>query len=123
YHHNSPEADAMLAELIIPEPTGGEGLLARVLAGNEPLLVPRVDSAFLRSVARPATESYAARFAPHTLLMVPMRLGSKPVGVLSVARNSPGPPYTAEDQALLQAIADRAAATLENARLYEQASV
>src|SRR5207247_4598245 len=70
-----------------------------------------------------ATESYAARFAPHTLLMVPMRLGSKPVGVLSVARNSPGPPYTAEDQALLQAIADRAAATLENARLYEQASV
>ncbi|HEY3122211.1 MAG TPA: ATP-binding protein [Vicinamibacteria bacterium] len=123
YHHTSPEADAMLAELIIPEPTGGQGLLARVLTSNEALLVPRVDTAFLRSVARPETETYAARFTPHTLLMVPMRLGSRPVGVLSVARNSPGPPYTVEDQTLLQAIADRAAATLENARLYEQVSV
>jgi PAS domain S-box-containing protein len=122
YHHNSSEAHTMLAELMVPEPSAGMGLLARVLVTNEPLLMPRVDIELLKAVSARDPHPYADRFAPHSILLVPMRLGSATVGVLSVARNTPGPPYTAEDQALLQAIADRAAATLENARLYEEAT-
>jgi PAS domain S-box-containing protein len=122
YHHTTPEANAMLAELIAPEPSRGVGLLARVLATNEPLLMPRVDIELLKAVAQRDPHPYADHYAPHSLLLVPMRRGSTPVGVLSVARDSPGLPYGTEDQALLQAIADRAAATLENARLYEQAT-
>jgi signal transduction histidine kinase len=42
------------------------------------------------------------------------------IGTLGLTRDRYGSPYTSDDQVLLQDIADRAALTIQNARLFEQ---
>ncbi|NOZ06170.1 MAG: GAF domain-containing protein [Chloroflexi bacterium] len=53
-------------------------------------------------------------------LGVPVRIDDKPVADLLLARQKGREPFTAEDEALLVAIADQAALALRNARLFEQ---
>lgn len=56
-----------------------------------------------------------------TLVSVPMRVGGRTVGVMSVADKTSGE-LGPEDERLLSMMAPAAAIALENARLYEQAS-
>jgi two-component system NtrC family sensor kinase len=52
------------------------------------------------------------------LLMVPMRVGERVIGVLGVSNRAQTRPFTRDDQLQLAALADYAAIALENARLY-----
>ena len=54
-------------------------------------------------------------------LRVPLRMAGKPTGVLSLFLLEAGRVFSADDLPTLEAVADRAALALENARLYEVA--
>jgi signal transduction histidine kinase len=60
------------------------------------------------------------RFGLHSALFVPLCARGRVIGVLNVRRETPGRPYTADDQAFLQELADRVALAVDNMRLYQQ---
>jgi signal transduction histidine kinase len=97
-----------------------EGLNGQVLRTGKPL---RVNGLTLphASVAESSHRAAIARLPAHCALLVPLRAAERVFGVLSVARYEPGRHYSAEDEAFLQEIADRAALAVEKTRLYREA--
>ena len=74
-------------------------------------------SELLRSV-RDDSEGLAA-LGVRSAMRVPLLVRGKPTGVLSLLITSEGRRFVADDLSTIEALADRAALALENARLYE----
>ena len=88
----------------------GEGLTGTAAATRQPVLVGdvREDSRYLNAMDAVRSE-----------LAVPMVLHQKLVGVIDLQSTTPHA-FTEQDRALLQLIASRVAAAVENARLYRR---
>jgi signal transduction histidine kinase len=99
----------------------GIGIRGRVAATGEPLFLPVVDLERLRASAVPEVRPLLDRFKISTLIVVPLRVRDRILGTVSMSRADPSRPYTATDLLCVQELADRAALTIENARLYESA--
>jgi diguanylate cyclase (GGDEF)-like protein len=69
---------------------------------------------------RPEFGPYLERFEVHSLLIVPMRTEGRTMGTISLAKGGASRPFSMEDQAMLQNLADRAALTITNAKLYAE---
>jgi phosphoserine phosphatase RsbU/P len=93
--------------LIIPL---GEGITGAAAASGQPVMVGDVhaDQRYLNALDAVRSE-----------LAVPMVLHGKLVGVIDLQSTTPKA-YSAQDQALLQLIASRVGAAIENARLYRR---
>jgi PAS domain S-box-containing protein len=119
-HHSTPTALATLRELrkasALPREAGLEG---RVIQTGKPVLMPVLSSGQLSSVLPATDRSVWARIGIHSLLVIPLGAHGEILGTLTLTRNQPERPYTPEDQAFLQDIADRAALSIANARLYK----
>jgi diguanylate cyclase (GGDEF)-like protein/PAS domain S-box-containing protein len=74
----------------------------------------------LLPLVRPELRPYFERFRIHSLLVVPMRTEGRTMGTISLAMGGASRPYSVEDQAVIQNLADRAALTITNARLYAE---
>jgi diguanylate cyclase (GGDEF)-like protein/PAS domain S-box-containing protein len=74
----------------------------------------------LLALVRPELQAYFERFRIHSLLIVPMRTEGRTMGTISLAMGGASRPYSVEDQAIIQNLADRAALTITNAQLYAQ---
>lgn len=96
------------------------GVFAQVLKSGEPLLIQELGPEHAGTSAAEVTRPYREAFGMHTAIIVPLRSEGKTIGVLGSSRDTPDRPYTAEDQALLQDLADRAAMAIEMARLHKQ---
>jgi serine phosphatase RsbU (regulator of sigma subunit) len=59
------------------------------------------------------------RLKVNSVVCVPLQMGSQVIGALSLARTAPELPFDDSDVEILVSVADRAAVTLENARLYQ----
>jgi PAS domain S-box-containing protein len=121
-HHRDPEAYEWMKRLLAPEPLQAGRLAARAFASAEPLLLNGVTGDQLLAElggGGPGWDEYLARFAPHSLLLAPMRVHGRPIGLLLLGRSGPDGPYTEDDRRFTEAVAGRAALTLESARLYE----
>lgn len=104
-------------------PADDDWLQARVVKTGKAELIDRITPAML--------SDFEARSGPHlagvvrrlglgSAVCVPMAVGRRVIGTLTVARSAADPSLEATDLDLLTAVADRAAATLENAGLYQQ---
>ncbi|MDP9372635.1 MAG: PAS domain S-box protein, partial [Chloroflexota bacterium] len=122
-HHPDPAALAFLRAMLAEAPQrSDEGLNGRVVQTGQPLLIPVVDRQEYRRLIKPEHRAYAERFGgPRSVLLVPMLLRRQVIGLLSLTREQPGRPYTAEDQQFLERLADSAALAIDNARLYREA--
>jgi len=99
----------------------GVGLRGRVAATGEAVLLPIVEQDPLESANDPTYRPLFDRFKPTTLMVVPLRAQDRILGTILLIRADPARPYSNADLALVQELADRAALTIENARLYEAA--
>jgi PAS domain S-box-containing protein len=61
------------------------------------------------------------RFPIHSWVIVPLRRADQMIGTLTTFRFRSAPPYTVEENVWLQEVADRAALSIDNARLYTDA--
>jgi GAF domain-containing protein/anti-sigma regulatory factor (Ser/Thr protein kinase) len=93
----------------------GRGFAGRVAAERRPIIIPNLDHA---DIFNPILRQKGIR----SLLGVPLLVEGRVVGVLHVGSLTPRE-FTADDTALLQLAADRAALAIEHARLYEQRRV
>jgi len=102
---------------------GEDRLQARVVRSGRPEVIGRVTTAMLDEVeSRSGTEvaDVLRRLDLGSVACVPMQVGRRVIGTLTVARSTAEPKLGATDLDLLTTIAHRAAATLENAGLYQQ---
>ncbi|MFL6648570.1 MAG: MEDS domain-containing protein [Sulfurifustaceae bacterium] len=69
----------------------------------------------------PAHQAYLRGCSPATLLAVPLRASGAIIGALVTSRDFPSIPFSADDEQLVQELADRAALSIDNALLYKRA--
>ena len=115
-----PEARAIARELFAEAPRRtNEGLVGRVIETEQSLLMAQLSSDEVRLLARPDQWPVLERFGIHSFAAAPLCLKGRVVGVLGVWRRTPRQPYTADDLVLLEDLADRAALSIDNARLHQ----
>lgn len=93
-----------------------------VLRRGQPTIVEHADAAWLE--AHEETEAAAALWrevGPRSLLIVPLRVGERPVGALKLIAIDPARRFTLDSMDLALRLATHAALALENARLYRAA--
>ena len=104
-------------------PLDSDRLQARVVATGQAELIANIPPAMLAEAeAREGTEfaDLLKRLKMHSVVCVPLRIRHRVIGTLTVARSLPDVEFDTSDVELLMTVADRAATTLENAKLYEQ---
>lgn len=100
-----------------PIGTPGAGMVAQTA---EALQVSDPTGERIRTLVRPEFHDYLSHHGVHGLLIVPMRTQGRVIGTITLARCGSTKAYSAEDLSMLQSLADRAALTLVNARLYAE---
>src|SRR5688572_16425201 len=118
-YHPDPERLASLRAFYRAPSSAAQGASGRVVRTGQPVLIPVVEAEPAEGTLSPQGRKYLERFGMHSLLAVPLRGRDSVLGVLAMARDHAGSPYTLDDQTLLQDLADRAALAIENARLYQ----
>jgi len=94
----------------------GAGLTSLVVSEGKPILIRDFEKEKERL---PEVRLWGTMKAPPSWLGVPMKIGERVVGVISVQAYRPYA-YGEEEQQLLCTIADQVAMAVENARLYEE---
>jgi PAS domain S-box-containing protein len=96
----------------------------RALAEGQAQLVATVDEDYLRRASTgPEHLALLRRLAPSSILAVPMVARGRTLGVIALARGAGARGYEAADLPLAEEVARRAALAVDNARLYEAATM
>ncbi len=120
--HHDPEAKKFALEVSRERWKLGSGAIGTVVRKGIPLRTDKFLPEYLPPEASRRIEPYRSMYGIYAAIAVPLRFGSRNVGVMILSRDRPDRPYTDEDQALLQDLADRAAMAIEMARLHKQIS-
>ncbi|WP_242346906.1 sensor histidine kinase [Anaeromyxobacter terrae] len=119
-YHPSPERAALRRRIIAAAPQRtGEGLTAGPLASGRTLRIPALSRETVRNEMKPEYWPYLEGVT--SLLIAPLAQRHEVFGHITLMRDAGGAPYTADDEALLEDLAHRAAQAIENARLYSDA--
>jgi PAS domain S-box-containing protein len=107
--------DPIAEEVMALEIRLGEGLVGHVAKSGEPLLVndPDAEERGLRIPGTPTAE-------PETLILVPLAVRQRTLGVMTVRRLTLERPFTSADVHLLSAFAAHAAVAIEHSHLFNQ---
>lgn len=120
-YHPMSEGQEALRQISLAAPLRlGEGFSGTVAATGEGLIVPTMDPDEMAARAAPAYRAFLQRFPVYAVVCVPLRVRGQTIGVLTANRTAEGETYTKEDQDLLEELAERAAAAIENSRLYQE---
>ncbi len=92
--------------------------LTYVVGESQSVLLPDVSTATLEQLG-PVQSKYMVKLGVRTIMAVPLTVAGKTFGALALFASDRH--YRSEDLALAEAVAERAAAALENARLYDMA--
>jgi two-component system cell cycle sensor histidine kinase/response regulator CckA len=91
----------------------------RVLERGEPILAARVDAETLRGNTTPEFLAYVSAIGLHSILIAPLRIHERSLGLLILTRYRPeSPPFDDHDKNLVCALADHAAIAIANSRSY-----
>src|SRR5262245_40106470 len=94
-------------------------LVRPVIETGQPLLVEHVSPEFLESVAQSPEHLQSLRsVSPTSIMAVPVLMRGQLLGTIAFISSTPSRVYRAGDLRLAEALADRAAVAIENARLY-----
>ncbi len=100
-------------------PLDSDQMEARVARTMTPEIIPVITSEMLQNTRGTAFADLIRRLELRSVVCVPLRMGTQGIGAITAARSGREPPFDRNDVDLLVAIAERAAITLDNARLYE----
>ena len=122
-HPDSPEA-ALLVSMRQGERIAldSDRMPARVARTRKPEVVTEITPEMLAMAEEVEGREFVDLFRSlqvNSVICVPLQMGSQVIGALSLARTAPDLPFDDTDVEILVSVADRAAVTLENARLYQ----
>ncbi len=120
-YHPIPQVRGYLRDVLTFLPRrADEGLVGRVVRTGQPVLLPEVKPEELDVPTASEIDAYREHLTVHSILIVPLRARGRVIGTIGGWRDRPGYPHTADDQAFVLDLADRAGLAIENARLYQQ---
>ena len=124
-HANPAKAELLRSTARFYPRAGGAGTPLRdALTGGEPLLVVDVDDEWLRRATRSREQLEAARaLGPNSLIVAPLTARDHTLGVISFVMSDSSRRYASNDVTLAVDLAHRAAAAVDNARLYRQSEL
>jgi signal transduction histidine kinase len=120
---SDPQSDELVYEVVVGPVAGdlvktrlpaGAGLVGRAVTTRMPVVANDVRN----TQGRFEGPDQQAGFVTKNLLVVPMLIKDKVIGVIEVNNRKDGRPFTPDDQELLTAFTSQAAIAIENARLY-----
>jgi PAS domain S-box-containing protein len=121
YHHRDPKARVMMRDSFFHIWQGStDSPRYQSLLSGDSLYFPVVDSEEFRASLDPKLRVLVDEFGVSSFIAFPLSVHGDVIGALSLIRDSGGAPYSHDDQVLLQDLADRAALTIQNARLFDQ---
>jgi PAS domain S-box-containing protein len=119
-YHPNPERAALRRRILQSAPQRTtEGMTARVLSERKTLRIDDLTLDVIHGEMKPEYWPYLEDVS--SLMISPLEHRRHVFGHITLMRDAGGPPYTAEDEALLEDLAHRAAQAIENARLYGEA--
>jgi signal transduction histidine kinase len=92
----------------------GAGVVGKAVKTRQPIIVNDVNK-YPEWFAKTDQQT---GFITRTLLVIPLQVKDRMIGVIEVINKRDGSPFTQDDQDLLSAFAAQAAVAIENARLY-----
>ncbi len=119
-YHPDAERAALRRKVLQASPQRvEEGLTGQVLRAGRVLRVARLTPEVIHAKMKPEYWPYLE--GASSLLIAPLVHRRQIMGHITLLRDAGRPPYTEEDETLLEDLAHRAAQAIENARLYGQA--
>lgn len=115
--HAHPDAQALVAAIDRIPHRVDVGHTRQVIRDGKPLYMPCVAQDSFRATIPPQFLPYLDRFGIDSMIIVPLRERGQVIGTLTLTRNTGGDPYTPDDLAMLQDLADRAALVVAYAQL------
>lgn len=122
-YSRDPEFSQALRQIApsLSERTDDRGLAPYVFHTGKPAFVPVITVDQLLASLPPEYEGIDRRFAPHSYIVVPLRIQGRSLGVMALTRYQVGrSAFTEDDVTLAQDLADRAALAINSARLFQQ---
>ena len=120
--HADPASESLATRLKRYPRSQDHYLTRHAIAGSNPELLMRVSDDLLVATAEDAEHLAILRsLDPRSMMIIPLRAREQTLGALLFARDSTMPPYDDADLGLAVELAQRAAAALDNARLYRRA--
>ena len=121
--HQDPDRESILSEAPhFPATTEVGSALFQALARGESRLYPDFLPEHLKQMVRtPEQQAQLERLGARSLMMVPMRSRGQAVGLFTFASCDPGRRYGPEDLEMVEELARRVVAAVDNARLYHEA--
>ena len=120
-HHIDEEVLELGQRLLAAAPfRPDDPIFSNLLLTGKPLRLNHLPPGFLHQILRPEHRELAGDFPIRHMLSAPMRAHQKVLGLISVITSREKHAYTAEDESLLQELADRAGLTLASAQLYQE---
>lgn len=121
-HHPDVDGDAALREVGRAAPLQpGEGLSGMVASTGRSVLLTSIDPSEVLERVSGSYRPFLERFPAYAAMCVPLTVRGRIIGAVMSTRTRPGETYGAEDLDLLEGLASRAAAALENSRLHHDA--
>ena len=119
HDHRNPKSKEIQAKIILEIPHRvDEGILGQVMASGEPRLMAVIDPQQIRIEFKPEFLPLLEQLGVESLMVVPLKAQGQLLGVMSLTRDRGGNPYTTEDFTFVQNLAERAALSIANTRLY-----
>jgi len=106
----SPVANDLLNRRLPP----GSGVVGKAVKTRQPIIVNDVS----RSAEWYSKTDQTTGFVTRALLVIPLIVKDRVIGVIEVINKRDGSPFTQDDEDLLSAFAAQSAVAIENARLY-----
>ena len=119
--HVDAEKEGMIRSVAPTERTRHHPL-APMFTSGEPVLLSEVSDTLLQALAGgEGMRELMGVIGPRSAMVVPLRAGDRPIGGLTLVSAESGRRFDADDLALAQELARRAALAVENAQLFAQA--
>jgi signal transduction histidine kinase/PAS domain-containing protein len=95
-------------------------LRRRLQQEGKPVFVPIIADETLRVLTGSEKTSVSDTYRVHSWIIAPLRVKDETIGAMSILRDRTQRPYTEDDLHLVEALAERAALTIYNGRLYHK---
>lgn len=119
--HPDPEALVPIGEILTTVARHGhQNPVDQRLENGRPILHSDTTPEQLRALIGPEVWPWLTGYPIYSVAIIPLWAPGQVIGMLGVARITPGRPYTDDDVNFLQDMADRVALAIANARLLDQ---
>lgn len=121
--HKTPTVRAEFGEIFehVPEPGTKDHPVWEAIEAGKPI-VKQGDDKWLQQMAFGSSRpGFSARILIRSLIIIPLRLGDKKLGALTLCKTGDGARYTEREMRLAGELAERVAIAVHNAHLYRQA--